>query len=67
MVTEGLNFFHIMGCEENGRPFSIHLKHLVPKNLAIVWVKACCRLIEEENFRIVEHGPRNLETLRHAA
>ena len=66
-VTELVGFFHVVGRQHDGLPLGVEVTQEIPQGQTALWVKSCCRLVEEEDGRSVKDGPRHHEPLRHAA
>ena len=63
---ELIGLFEVLGGEEDRRAvFGVQAAHLIPNGGARKWVKACRRLVKEEDLRLVDQRECEVKTAAH--
>ena len=64
-VAEGVGFFDIVCCQNHGVPVSVSLSDDLPDQPPAFHIETACRLVEEEDFRVMDQGAGNANPLLH--
>src|SRR6202008_1139569 len=62
-VAAALGFVHVVGGDKKGDSVAGKLEEQIPQLTTGHRINACCRLIEEQELRLVQHGAAERETL----
>ncbi len=67
-VSHPFRFIHVMGSKKNSSALGfVQVLHMIPEQVAALWVEAERRLIEEEDARCVQQTAGNFKPALHAA
>ena len=66
-VAELVGLFHVVGGEQDGLAVAVQLAEDLPQGDAALGIEAGGGLVEEQDRRVVHHGPGHHEALGHAA